>query len=85
MSSSRSTGLGQIGRAVGDPNPMVYNFSGPWSGTFEAAQFSVAGMFHLVAPWPGGVDDETANYTTEFECTVATENSTWSTIKTLYR
>jgi hypothetical protein len=76
---------GPIGRNQGDPQVMVYSFSGPWNGTFEASQFSVSGLFHIVAPWEGGVDDETATFTTEFGCTVATENSTWSTIKSLYR
>lgn len=76
---------GAIGRDLGDPRAQVYYFSGTWSGTFNGPQFSVVGMFHLVAPWDGGVDDVTANDTTAFECAVATENSTWSTIKTLYQ
>jgi hypothetical protein len=76
---------GQIGRNVGDPAAMVYNFSGDWSGALVGPQFTVAGMFHLVAPYPGGVDDYTANVTTAFTCAVANENTTWSTIKTLYQ
>lgn len=76
---------GQISRELDDPQFMVYNFAGSWSGTFNGPHFGVVSMFHLVAPWDGGVDDETANYTTEFDCTVATENSTWSTIKALYQ
>jgi hypothetical protein len=76
---------GPISRAVSDPRAMSYTFSGSWSGTFQADQFSVTGMFHLVSPWDGGVDDETVNASTVFECSVATENSTWSTIKALYR
>lgn len=76
---------GVIDREVSDPRQMVYNFSGTWSGTYSGPQFTVVGMFHLVAPYPGGVDDDTANVTTTFECTVAAENATWSSIKTLYR
>ncbi len=43
------------------------------------------GTFHLVSPYPGGVDDETANVDLNFTCSVASESSAWSTIKALYR
>ena len=76
---------GTIGRAVGDPSIMVYNFAGNWAGAHPGSMFGIAGDFHLVAPWDGGIDDDTATYTGEFECSVATESSTWSTVKALYR
>lgn len=72
---------GQIGRELDDPQAMVYNFAGTWGGNFSGPQFNVVSMFHLV----GGGDDVTANVTIAVECTVATENTTWSTIKTLYQ
>jgi hypothetical protein len=76
---------GTIGRAVGDPSFMVYTFQGDWAGAYPGFMFNVTGDFHLVAPWDGGIDDETATYAGEFECSVATETSTWSTVKSLYR
>lgn len=72
---------GPIGRAVGDPSVMTYTFEGSWVGTFEGPVFGIVGQFHLVAPSA----DETMSDMGEFQCTVATETSTWSTVKSLYR
>jgi hypothetical protein len=76
---------GMISRNPGDPANMTYNFSGPWTGTYDDGQYGLVGMMHLVAPWNGGVDDETINYTGQFACIVPNETATWGTIKTLYR
>jgi hypothetical protein len=76
---------GPLTRALDDPAIMTYTFQGNWAGQFPGPTFGISGAFHLVAPWEQGIDDVTASYNGEFACTVASETSTWSTIKTLYR
>jgi hypothetical protein len=76
---------GPIGRALDDPSDMTYMFEGSWVGTFEGPVFGIVGQFHLVAPWEGGIDEGSMSDMGEFQCTVATETSTWGTVKSLYR
>ena len=75
----------QISRNAGGPQAQVYNFSGNWNSSYSGPQFNVEGTFHIVAPYAGGVDEQTLVSTTSFACLVASESSTWSTIKSLYR
>lgn len=79
------TWSGVVSRNPGDPQDMHYTFQGPWSAAHSGFQFTVQGDFHIVAPWTGGIDDQTATDSTVFQCSVAAENATWSTIKSLYR
>jgi hypothetical protein len=76
---------GPISRAVGDPTFMIYYYAGDWAGTHPGSMFGINGDFHLVAPWEDGIDEGTMTSAGEFECAVATETSTWSTVKALYR
>jgi len=79
------TWAGMISRGMDDPSIQTYAFSGDWEGMFEAPSYNVWGSFHLVAPFDGGVDEDTMDFTVEMDCTVATEGETWSTVKSLYR
>jgi len=73
-------------REVDQPEIVTYEFSGPWEGTYDPQLFQAMGTFHLLAPYPDGIDETTVVFTQTFECdTVANENSSWSTIKSIYR
>jgi hypothetical protein len=77
---------GPLVRNPGDPQVVMYTFSAPWAGDYSAGlPYTITGDFHIVSPWTGGIDDETMSATSGFQCTVAAETSTWSTIKSLYR
>jgi hypothetical protein len=76
---------GTLGREVGDPAVMTYVFHGTWAGEFGGSAFGLTGDFHLVSAWDGGLDEATDTYAGEFACSVASEVTTWSTVKTLYR
>jgi hypothetical protein len=76
---------GILGRNLGDPQDITYTFQGPWSGAHSGVLFTITGVFHVVSPWDGGIDDQTVSYSADFQCAVASESSTWSTIKSLYR
>lgn len=77
---------GPLVRNPGDPQLVTYTFSGPWAGNYSSgAPYTITGDFHIVAPWTGGIDDETMSVSAGFQCTVAAESTTWGTIKSLYQ
>ena len=73
-----------ITRPMNSPNNASYTISGPWSGTFSGSSFHIEGQIHLVADWNGTPEESTVTGASNFDCSVAAEAQTWSTIKALY-
>jgi len=64
----------------GDPNPQTYVVSGIWEGMFTEPDYTLWARFYLAAD--GG---STRTLVADMDCAVATEGTTWSTVKSLYR
>lgn len=73
-----------VTRAVDGPYNITYMVSGPWAGTYDGAAFHLEGQVHLVADWNGTPEESTVTGETNFDCTVASDVQTWSTVKALY-
>jgi hypothetical protein len=63
---------------------IVLNFSDEWT-VFATGRFTVAGTYHLVSTYPGGVDEETVEFSNEIQCTVASEDVSFDSVKSMYR
>lgn len=75
---------GPLSRAESDPQDMIYTFEGNWSESYPGPVFRLLGTFHLVAPWDGGLDDETSEVDVQLPNLAAAEVSTWGIVKALF-
>ena len=74
------------GTVTRDTNPQSYMFSGDWTVTAPAGDYTVDYSVRIYAPWGDGqIDDETIEGSTGFSCgTVGTQATTWSAVKALF-
>ncbi len=71
---------GVLTRPQGSPVNQVYEFSGNWEGTHYAPGFIMTGFVHLVGP----NNDTTLEFSETLDCTVASEDVSWGTLKAYY-
>jgi hypothetical protein len=72
---------GVLVRPQGSDVNLIHVFSGTWEGSHSAPGFQLLGMVHLVGP----NNDTTLEFSDALDCTVASENVNWGTLKATYR
>jgi hypothetical protein len=77
---------GTLTRDEGSYFVQMYDYAEEWSVVAPPGDFTITLMYHIYAPYDGGVDEETFEISQDFSCTVIpTEAQTWSDVKGLYR
>ncbi len=80
------TWAGIVSREDGACYRQFYQFAGEWSIFAPAGDYVASGVFHLSAPWSGGVEESTVEFSEDFFCgSVPTTDTSWSVVKDLYR